>query len=178
MIYSGGDDCKLKIWDLRSSGNNIVICQDTGVTSLLSDQYNEHQLYSGSYDEILRLWDKRNYNIPLETYCSGGGIWRIKQPKTKKNGENFIGLACMQQGFHLLNNSTTANDDLLESLITAGPGNSLNKVVSYEGHDQAYGLDFKKPADPDCDILLAATCSFYDCLLKISEVDLKKLTWK
>ena len=55
---------------------------------------------------------------------------------------------------------------------TAGPGNSLNKVVSYEEHDSlAYGLDFKKQADPECDALFVASCSFYDCLLKIWEVD-------
>merc|ERR1719273_1358756 len=98
-----------------------------------------------SYDEKLRLWDKRNYKIPLETYCSGGGIWRIKQPKTRKNDENFLGLACMHQGFQLLNST--------------GSVNSLNKVLSYEEHESlAYGLDFKKQEDPDCDILLAATC--------------------
>ena len=50
--------------------------------------------------------------------------------------------------------------------------NSLNKVLSYEEHDSlAYGLDFKKQADPDCDDLFVASCSFYDCLLKIWEVD-------
>ena len=110
LIYSGGDDCKLKIWDLRSCNSGLVIgknCHDAGVTSLLSDQYNEYQLYSGSYDEKLRLWDKRNYKIPLETYCSGGGIWRIKQPKTQKNDENFLGLACMHQGFQLLNSTVS-----------------------------------------------------------------------
>ena len=53
-----------------------------------------------------------------------------------------------------------------------GSVNSLNKVLSYEEHDSlGYGLDFKKQEDPDCDILLAATCSFYDSLLKIWEVD-------
>ena len=41
------------------------------------------------------------------------------------------------------------------------------KVVSFEEHESlAYGLDFKQ----DFDHLELASCSFYDCLLKIWEV--------
>ena len=40
------------------------------------------------------------------------------------------------------------------------------KIVSYEEHESlAYGLDFKYDDD-----LILASCSFYDCLLKIWEV--------
>ena len=75
--------------------------------SSLSIENNYFLILFFSYDEKLRLWDKRNYKTPLETYCSGGGIWRIKQPKTKKNDENFIGLACMHNGFQLLKSTVS-----------------------------------------------------------------------
>ena len=59
-------------------------------------------LYIFSYDENLRLWDKRNWKNPTETFHAQGGIWRIKQPKTKDKYHDLIGLACMHNGFQLL----------------------------------------------------------------------------
>ena len=150
VVYSGGDDCKMKIFDVRTQLGRVLgkNSHDAGVTSLLSDKYDEYRFFSGSYDENLRTWDKRNWKEAVETYHVGGGVWRIKQPKRLTKGqEDMLGLACMHNGFQILKGQ--------------------ERVVSYAEHDSlAYGLDFKQ--SDDC--LQLATCSFYDCLLKVWQV--------
>lgn len=51
VIYSGSDDCKLVISDLRIEGHQITSkrTHDAGVTSLLSDVTIENRLFSGRY---------------------------------------------------------------------------------------------------------------------------------
>ena len=49
LIYSGGDDCKMKVLDVRSN-HSVVIgknSHDAGVTSLLSDRFDENRVFSG-----------------------------------------------------------------------------------------------------------------------------------
>ena len=55
VIFSGGDDSKLFMTDLRTNSKIRVGIHDAGVTSLLSDIHEEFKLYSGSYDENLRI---------------------------------------------------------------------------------------------------------------------------
>lgn len=51
VIYSGGDDCSMKVLDIRSPDVFALKANSkhhtAGVTSLLSDVYSEHHLYSG-----------------------------------------------------------------------------------------------------------------------------------
>ena len=49
VVYSGGDDCKLFLRDLRDDTKKKIGNHDAGVTSLLSDNFNEHHLFSGRY---------------------------------------------------------------------------------------------------------------------------------
>ena len=63
-VFSGGDDCKLKAFDvdrssLAASPVFVIKEHSMGVTSLLSDARIEFRLYSGSYDENLNFWDTR-----------------------------------------------------------------------------------------------------------------------
>ena len=52
VIYSGGDDCKLFSTDLRENSKKKIGNHDAGVTSLLSDVFHEHWLYSGRYYKL------------------------------------------------------------------------------------------------------------------------------
>ena len=126
-----------------------------GVTSLLSDVYREHKLYSGSYDENMHSWDTRKMKQPLSTLGMGGGIWRIRQMSFQNevptSCSNLLATACMHGGFNLV------DVDKFET------------VLNYAEHESlAYGIDFKSIRNFDGVIL--ASCSFYDHALKIWKV--------
>nr|XP_034191546.1 diphthine methyltransferase isoform X1 [Osmia lignaria] len=101
VIYTGGDDCKFQRFDTRigyypSTSNRI---HGTGVTSLHSNATKEYLLSSGSYDEILRLWDTRNLKRPISEINLGGGVWRLKwDPFVQK----YLLAACMYGGFRIV----------------------------------------------------------------------------
>jgi diphthamide biosynthesis protein 7 len=73
-FVTGGDDCTLKLWDLRSSSTRSQAtnkCHDAGVTTAMFHPHREHILATGSYDEHLRIWDLRSPNKPLSTIHTG-----------------------------------------------------------------------------------------------------------
>ena len=78
VVYSGGDDSKLFLTDLREDSKKRIGVHDAGVTSLLSDIFHEHWLFSGSYDEKLRLWDTRKTKQPLETHNAEGIFLKLQ----------------------------------------------------------------------------------------------------
>ena len=122
-----------------------------GVTSLLSDVYREHVLYSGSYDENLHIWDTRSVRTPSSTLRMGGGIWRIRQLPRKDDLSQHCGViatACMHDGFKLV--------DI----------NKMRILTNYSEHESlAYGIDLK--LSKSSNELMIASCSFYDHLMKI-----------
>ncbi|CAL4139160.1 unnamed protein product, partial [Meganyctiphanes norvegica] len=81
LLYSGGDDCKFRGFDIRSDQAIPTFTSkvhDAGVTSIQSNMFRENQLVSGSYDEKVRLWDTRSMRQPLSCTSVGGGVWRLK----------------------------------------------------------------------------------------------------
>ncbi len=171
VIFSGGDDSKLKVHDIRTDGTSAVFVSKehtAGVTSLLSNVGKEHELFSGrcqhsrvyhsfistttnalrsSYDERLLVWDTRNgLRRPRMERNVGGGIWRIRQHPCKPN---LLATACMGAGFVLLG------------------AEQLEESVRYDVHGSlAYGVDFCWSRERD----LLASCSFYDRLYSRWEV--------
>ena len=80
-----------------------------------------------------------------------GGIWRIRQPRNKTH-KNIIGLACMHNGFQVLD---VKEDDC-----------KIEKLGQYNQHQSlAYGLDFQSKTSENQ--LQLASCSFYDSLLNV-----------
>uniref|UniRef100_A0A0C9QTQ2 methylated diphthine methylhydrolase n=2 Tax=Fopius arisanus TaxID=64838 RepID=A0A0C9QTQ2_9HYME len=164
VIYSGGDDCKFKWFDtrtgLKSVGSNAV--HTAGVTSLHSNVGKEYLLASGSYDEVLRLWDTRHLRKAISETNMSGGIWRLKwDPFYHK----YLFAACMYGHFKIIDCQHNDNPKILEQLK--------------EHESIAYGCDWsslskvqvKQKIDSDNyedDAMLVATCSFYDHTLKLS----------
>ncbi|KAI8853716.1 WD40-repeat-containing domain protein, partial [Chytridium lagenaria] len=102
VILSGGDDGRLRRWDLRMNppfSNLNSSRHSAGVCSIESHPTNENIVGTGSYDEHLFVWDKRNMRSPLLEYHIGGGVWRFRWHPTNPSR---ILTASMQNGFHVV----------------------------------------------------------------------------
>ncbi|XP_033755342.1 diphthine methyltransferase-like [Pecten maximus] len=112
LIYTGGDDSKLKGWDLRIDPKQPVFVNKRhtmGVTSIQSCPNREHLLCTGSYDEDLMVWDTRKMRSPLVTTPLGGGIWRVKWEPMY--GQHIL-TATMYNGFHIVDASNLTEEPL------------------------------------------------------------------
>lgn len=162
-LYSGADDCALKIWDIRMKPNKFAgVCNlfEGGVCSIISphhlnqtlethiqNSYTSHNIMCGSYDEHIYVLDKRNLKKSLlKSDKLGGGVWKMKLHPFK----NLLLCACMHIGVHIVK---TEN---LESVLY-NDKHGLNNLV--------YGADWMTNTN---DII--ATCSFYNHNLRIWKI--------
>ncbi|KAI9204437.1 WD40-repeat-containing domain protein [Polychytrium aggregatum] len=154
-VYSGGDDCRLKGWDLRMGGDRPTFVSrrhQMGVCSIQSHPHTEHILATGSYDEHVLVWDTRSMKQPLVDHHIGGGVWRLKWHPRK---QNILLAAAMHNGFHVLETDLAS---------------ASRVVASYSEHESlAYGSDWcHDPALP-----IVGSCSFYDHALRVWSVSTK-----
>ncbi|KAJ3301987.1 hypothetical protein HDV03_005520 [Kappamyces sp. JEL0829] len=146
-LYSGGDDCKLKVWDTRTAGSVLVNkMHDAGVTTISRRPGDDYTIATGSYDEQVRLWDVRSLRTPHSALSTGGGVWRIRW--APKSDDNRLLVASMYNGFHILR---------------AHPDQSLEMVQAYQAPHAsiAYGADWSRASGR------VGTCSFYDHLFSL-----------
>lgn len=164
VIYTGGDDCKFQRFDERI-GDRVTVgnrVHGSGVTSIHSNGAREHLLCTGSYDEILRLWDTRNLARPISQTNLTGGVWRLKWDPFARR---YLLAACMYGGFKLVDTWETEAPSI---------------IAEYTEHESiAYGCDWSfstEELNPREDLssmeLLIGTCSFYDHVLKLSALAL------
>lgn len=165
IIYSGADDCLLRMWDVRQSDHkkaNECSLFEGGVCSIILPQrYDQHQtllpgystnnLICGSYDERIYVLDKRNMKRSVkQSKKLNGGVWKIKLHTNK----NMLLCACMHTGLHIVE---TDND--------------LETQLYYDGHglnNLAYGCDWHPLGTDHRDTI--ASCSFYNHNLRIWNV--------
>jgi len=149
LIYSGGDDCKFCLWDLRSLPNPVFANKkghEMGITSIETSATDENVLATGSYDEHLLLWDKRKMKSCVNDIHLGGGVWKLKwEPGSNRH----LLAATMHNGFHILDCYPSNSSEVEPHIVT-----------SYMEHSSlAYGCDWKRDLSP---VKVIATCSFYD----------------
>ncbi|ESO12261.1 hypothetical protein HELRODRAFT_93198 [Helobdella robusta] len=157
IIYSGGDDCKLKLWDKRCLKKAVVTSNrhSMGVCSIQSNFHKENVLATGSYDEHVLLWDGRNLKSPLDDTHVGGGVWRMKWEPSQGN---YLATASMHNGCHVINYTDTSAAD--------------RPVCKYNNHQSlVYGIDWYKGASYNTKTL--ASCSFYDRSLQLWDFKIK-----
>lgn len=158
-VISGGDDCKLKIWDVRLCGISnpkpvsVNTNFDVGVTAVAYHPSLEHIFAVGSYDEEVRIFDMRKLSgEPLGKMHVGGGVWRIKW-HPKDQSRMLVG--AMHGGCRLVdvpNISSSISDDT---------ECEMNIVKEFTDHkSMAYGADWVYGENGDFEA--AASCSFYD----------------
>jgi len=149
LMFSGGDDCKLNFYDLRVNNRAAIKSNknthNMGVTSMVCPKNSENSLWTGSYDENLRLWDIRNIKYEMKTVNVGGGVWRIK---LNPNDEDVVLVAAMHDGFKVVQKGDIVHE--------------------YREHESlAYGADWVTDFESETAHSIVATCSFYDCLFKV-----------
>ncbi|XP_017884676.1 diphthine methyltransferase isoform X2 [Ceratina calcarata] len=169
VIYSGGDDCKFQRFDARIGTRRATASNQihrAGVTSIHSNATREFLLSSGSYDEILRLWDTRNFERPVSQTNLRGGIWRLKWDPFARR---YLLAACMYGGFQVIDCENSETPCI---------------IGKYDEHESiAYGCDWSFlnceqtareiiETSEAQNLLLVATCSFYDHALKLASLRL------
>lgn len=165
VVYSGGDDMLLCGWDTRSPHERVLQNRShtAGVTALLS--FGDRRLATGSYDELLRVFDTRQMRRPLEELSLGGGIWRIRQHPVRME---WLLCANMYHNFCVVRMDGGGG----------GGGDGLSVVAEYFEHKSiCYGADWcwdgvdgeGRGGEMDGGHLMA-TCSFYDHTLCVANV--------
>ncbi|XP_058821215.1 diphthine methyltransferase-like isoform X1 [Topomyia yanbarensis] len=158
IVYTGGDDAVLCIYDIRCLETPIVQnkSHDAGITSLLAFQHVEHLLATGSYDDNVRIFDTRFMKSPASQINLGGGIWRMK---SNYYYPDQILCACMYHNFSIIN----IKKDY--SIVLDSEYNEHNSIC--------YGCDWSY--DPnECESKLFASCSFYDHKLCLAVLNTQK----
>ena len=174
LVLSGGDDCILKLWDVRTDlstplakvGNTEF---DAGVTAVSHHPTVEHVAAVGSYDEVVRLYDVRNWKEPLCRVNVGGGVWRIRwHPKV----EGRILVGAMHGGCRIVTVDGLGGSDVSETdaVLKTQIESEFTKHES-----MAYGADWlvtegivccatdgDGESSPSMINEYAASCSFYD----------------
>ncbi|EFI28615.1 WD-40 repeat-containing protein [Coprinopsis cinerea okayama7 len=153
MLFSGGDDLTLKLWDIRNGFERPVMVNrkfEAGVTCIQSHLVDSDLVAVGSYDEKVRFFDTRNLLRPLDELGVGGGAWRIKwHPSASRQNELLI--ACMHDGFKVGRYSKDT------------PSSILSEFREHES--LAYGADWSFSEGGEKTPI--ATCSFYDHKLHV-----------
>ncbi|KAL8293732.1 hypothetical protein RQP46_000433 [Phenoliferia psychrophenolica] len=114
-----------------------------------------------TYDESIRIFDRRKPLSPLLTHAAGGGLWRLKWHPTRP--ERLLA-AAMHGGFCVVD---------FEGLSSEGITGSGKTSTVFNGHDSlAYGVDWSKGAGAvQGGRDLVASCSFYDHLVHVWDVE-------
>ena len=108
---------------------------------------NGNQIYTGSYDQYLRLFDIRNLRRPIHETDLCGGVWRIKFHPLKP----VMACAVMHGGFVVC--SATEKGVIEEN------GNMIS-IRPDCGNNLGYGISVSVFGKVAC-------CSFYDRVLEV-----------
>ena len=152
-LYSGGDDGSVCGWEMGAEGDMFRLRTGhcgVGVTAVATEEGREHELWTGGYDDMVRVWDVRAMKEAMCEVGVGGGVWRIKFHPRK----NLVLVAAMYDGFKVVERS----------------GDELRVVCDYQEHESlAYGACWLPGLDR-AGTATALTGSFYDCSVRLWSV--------
>ncbi|ODV81994.1 WD40 repeat-like protein [Suhomyces tanzawaensis NRRL Y-17324] len=168
VTYTGGDDGKVIAHDLRTNDKiwaTTMRQHEAGVVSILSsgpqwNLQNPHQLWTGSYDDNLRIFDLRLMDklnpsllpgyIPrvAKQENLGGGVWRLI-PSPVENDDTLLA-CCMYDGARIID---VKQDDDFE----------VTKYFKGAHESMCYGGSWGVSGE------FVVTCSFYDKVVEVWE---------
>ena len=124
-----------------------------GICSITDSIKDENLLLTGSYDEHLRIWDKRKMIESIDSLKFEDGVWRLKWCKNQNSDKILV--ATMRDHFNIVEFDKSTQ--------------KLKKINCYTQH---YDNFHKNNEENDTDILcygcdwstsnVVASCSFYD----------------
>lgn len=145
-ILSGGDDGILAATDIRTSTPVWRVRDAHGTVGVTCVTQNTRgMLWTGGYDDMVRVWDVRAMNKPICQTAVGGGVWRIRFHPSRPG---LVLIAAMYDGCKILR-ETSDNVDMLAQFRE-------HESIAYGAEwmpalEQTHGLD-----------AIALTASFYD----------------
>lgn len=164
VVFTGGDDAKLIAHDLRTNSKIWATSarhHDAGVVLILCPNtlwllHQPNQLWTGSYDDHLRVFDLRKLDtddgpclfpslLPQELHKVNlnGGVWRlIPAPKSASTPQDSVLACCMYQGAYIV---LPEDDKPVAKQFFKGQHDSM-----------VYGGDWASLGE------YVVTCSFYD----------------
>lgn len=152
-VYSGGDDGSLVCNGLGEKERFRLEDAHGGVGVTCVRREGEWGLWSGGYDDTVRLWDVRATKRSLMEVEVGGGVWRVRVHPTDGR---IVLLAAMYDGFKVLKR-----------------GEGLEVLAEYQGHESlAYGASWVPGLDWD-GRFVALTGSFYDHSLQLWTIEME-----
>ena len=161
IVYSGADDTLMKLWDIRDCQQPVHVNRKhtMGVCSIVSSEETPNEFLTGSFDEYLRQWDKRQLNAPLNEVKLGGGVWKIRPFGTNKDR---LLCACMQNGFVIVDLKTSTVQCHYQQHGSLAYGCDWQGVDSvHRLSDMMDGCMNEETAEtPSANVI--ASCSFYD----------------
>ncbi|CAN0444405.1 unnamed protein product, partial [Laminaria digitata] len=67
VVLSGGDDCVIKVWDLRSPGAAVGgLCGHQAGVTCVTPKGDGHHFISNGKDQTMKLWDMRRMLDPKD----------------------------------------------------------------------------------------------------------------
>lgn len=162
VLYSGGDDGVLVCYDWKSEIERFRLGtahEGVGVTAVTKDRCQgreeaEFQLWTGGYDDTLRLWDVRAMKGSVAEVGVGGGVWRVRFHPRKRG---LLLLATMYDGFKIVRREEGSDQ--------------LSVACHYQGHQSlAYGATWVPSLDTG-EEHVAMTGSFYDHSLQLWTIE-------
>ncbi|KAJ1946978.1 hypothetical protein GGF37_000794 [Kickxella alabastrina] len=165
IVYSGGDDARLKGWDTRMNMDDPTPIfnlrkHEAGVCSIHPNFHRQFMLATGSYDDTVMVWDTRSMRRPLAETNVGGGVWRLKWHPTEPT-QLLVG--AMYNGFHILDVSVGGLAPLAAAELPEGAAIAIETRTSFMEHGSiAYGADWCQTHADSSKGWLVGTCSFYD----------------
>ncbi|EFP01202.1 hypothetical protein CRE_24393 [Caenorhabditis remanei] len=141
-VVTGGEDGSMKLWDARS---RTQIAQSkmfgAGVVFVDFPTNSSEEILTGSYDENIRVFDRRNLkNVLKEKKASlSGGVWNIEQ-----NASTYC-ISCMYGGYTILNSESLdvvhQNRDVGTNLLYGATRMTDNSVLFCTFNDYLVVLD-------------------------------------
>ncbi|XP_022691323.1 diphthine methyltransferase-like [Varroa jacobsoni] len=137
VIYTGGDDSKLRQTTTSDGGSRVIRRFESGVTTIEADPWNEGHLLVGTYEDKLYQFDLRMIQNSIQEVHTGGGVWRIKTNPTQSR---LLAVAAMHAG----------------AFVVDCHKETWSIKQHFTGHESmCYGIDW-------WDGRTVLSCSFYD----------------